>query len=228
MERRRPPKTIRILAFDDNDELDVIGPYEILHTAGLVLGGMTPALPVPDVAIVSVKDSTAKPDVVRGIHGLTFGTRPWSDGEKPDILIVAGGGYGRKDAHGNPIGIGKVMKNPHFTGVIRAQHDEGRTVASVCTGAFGLVAADIVKGRRMTTHPVGVDALAAAGAHVLNPDWQARVVDDGNIISCGGVTSGTDESLYLVESFWPDTPSLVSDLRDYIDYRFTATIARPA
>ena len=63
---------------------------------------------------------------------------------------------------------------------------------------------------------------------MLNPDWEARVVDDGNIISCGGVTSGTDESLYLVESFWPDTPSLVSDLRDYIDYRFSATIARPA
>ncbi|MEA2689460.1 MAG: hypothetical protein QOJ39_2535 [Candidatus Eremiobacteraeota bacterium] len=225
MGRRQPPKTIRILAFDDNDELDVIGPYEMLDTTRKILQEMT--LPAPDIAIVSVKDSTAQPNMVRGFHGLTFGTRPWTDADKPDLLIVAGGGYKQQKPGSPPIGICKQMTNPHFTSVIRAQYDAGRQLAAVCTGAFGLVGAGLVKDRRMTTHPVAIDDLAAAGAHVLNPDWEARVVDDGNIISCGGVTSGTDEALYLVEAFWPEKPSLVNSLRSYVDYNFRATVSGP-
>ena len=217
MAARTPPKTIRILAFDDNDELDVIAPYEMLVTIGKILPDHA-----PDVRIVSVKGTTAKPNVVRGIHGLTFGTERWKDDE-PDILIVAGGGYGLHPA----VGITKQMHNPDFTGVIRKQHAAGRQLVSVCTGAFGLVGAGVVKGRRMTTHPVAVDALAQAGAHVLNPDWEARVVDDGDIISCGGVTSGTDEALYLAEAFWPGVPSLIGDLRAWVDYNFVATVAPP-
>jgi transcriptional regulator GlxA family with amidase domain len=223
VERRRPPRTIRILAFDDNDELDVIAPYEMLDTARKILQGQN--LPAPDVRIVSVKGTTEKPDVVRGFHGLTFGTQPWTEGERPDLLIVAGGGY-KQNPKGTPaIGISKQMNNPDFTAVILTQHEEGRALASVCTGAFGLVGAGIVQGRRMTTHPVALDDLAKAGAHVLNPDWEARVVDDGDIISCGGVTSGTDEALYLVEAFWPDKPSLIGSLRGYVDYYFRATVA---
>ena len=78
----------------------------------------------------------------------------------------------------------------------------------------------------MTTHPVALDDLAQAGAHVLNPDWEARVVDDGDIVSCGGVTSGTDEALYIVQAFWPEMPSLASDVRSYVDYYFRATVAQ--
>jgi transcriptional regulator GlxA family with amidase domain len=214
---RTPPKTIRILAFDDNDELDVIAPYEMLVTIGKILPDQA-----PDVRIVSVKGTIAKANVVRGIHGLTFGTELWKDDE-PDILIVAGGGYGLDPA----VGIMKQMHNPDFTGVIRKQHAAGRQLVSVCTGAFGLAGAGVVKGRRMTTHPVAVDELAKKyGAHVLNPDWGARVVDDGDIISCGGVTSGTDEALYLAEAFWPGVPSLISSARDWVDYHFAAKVAK--
>jgi transcriptional regulator GlxA family with amidase domain len=217
----RAPRTIHILAFDDNDELDVIGPYEILMTAGRLLKrlGVEP----PEVTIVSVPGTTADPTVVRGINGLKFGTRPLGKDEKPDLLIATGGGY---DAADPPIGISKQMNNPDFTGVIAAQHDEGRRVASVCTGAFGLAGAGIVKGRTMTTHPATVDDLVKFGARVLNPDTTARVVDDGDIVSCGGVTSGTDETLYLVRTYWPEHPSLETSLRDYIDYYFYATVLK--
>jgi transcriptional regulator GlxA family with amidase domain len=219
---RRPPQTIRILAFDDNDELDVIGPYEILDTTAKVLRGNK--RPAPDVRIVSVPGTTADPHVVRGFHGLTFGTTPWDADECPDLLIVAGGGYEQNAPGTPPIGISKQMHNRAFTAVIRAQHEAGRAIASVCTGAFGLVGAGIVTGRRMTTHPAAIDDLARAGARVLNPDWEARVVDDGDIISCGGVTSGTDEALYLIDAFWPEMPSLVGLVRSYIDYPFRATV----
>jgi transcriptional regulator GlxA family with amidase domain len=212
---RIPPRSIHLLAFDDNDELDVIGPYEILRTIGKIL-----KQGAPEVSIVSVPGTTKDPKVVHGIHGLTFGTRPLEAGEKPDLLIVAGGGYG------TGTGIDKQRYDKEFTGVIRRQLEEGRQLASVCTGAFGLVGAEVVRGRTMTTHPVAVDALAKAGARVLNPDAEARVVDDGEIISCGGVTSGTDEALYIASAFWPAMPSLETALRDWIDYYFYAKVVR--
>lgn len=218
MADRSPPTKIRILAFDDADELDAIAPYEILVTVGQILKNA----PL-DVKIVSVNGTTKDPNVVAGIHGLTFGTEPWDDCE-PEILIVVGGGYGEKT---KDVGIKKVMGIKAFTGVIAEQNRAGRQLVSVCTGAFGLVGAGVVAGRRMTTHPLALDDLAAKGARVLNPDWQARVVDDGNIISCGGVTSGTDVALYLAEAFWPGAPSLISRLRGIVDYNFVATVAVP-
>ena len=110
--------------------------------------------------------------------------------------------------------------------MIQRQFDRQQTVVSVCTGAFGLVGAGIVSGRHMTTHPGVLDMLVAAapGLHVLNPDWDARVVDDGRIISCGGVTSGINEALYLVQKLWPDDPQLVSDVRGFVDFQYQTTL----
>lgn len=220
MIQRTPPQRITILAFDDNDELDVIGPYEILRTAARLLSEADQ--PAPEVMIASVKGMVAANDVVHGINGLSFGTTPWESLPQPDVLIVAGGGWGSEP----PVGIAKFQSYAPFTTAIRSHLSAGRQVMSVCTGAFGLVGAGVVSGRRMTTHPVAVDALAKAGAIVLNPDSDARVVDDGDIISCGGVTSGTDEMLYFLEAFWPQRPSLASDVRSYIDYNFVANVAR--
>lgn len=218
MADRTPPSKIRILAFDDADELDAIAPYEMLVTIGKLL----PKAPL-DVRIVSVEGTTKHRSFAKGIHGLKFGTQPWDDCE-PEILIVVGGGYGVKTSD---VGIKKQMCDKAFTGVIAEQHSAGRQLVSVCTGAFGLVGAKVVHGRRMTTHPLALDDLARAGARVLNSDWEARVVDDGNIISCGGVTSGTDLALYLAEAFWPAEPSLISTLRGIVDYNFVAAVAKP-
>jgi transcriptional regulator GlxA family with amidase domain len=58
--------------------------------------------------------------------------------------------------------------------------------------------AGILKGRNVTTHAAALDALQKAGAHTI----QARVVDDGDIISSAGVTSGLDLALYVIERFF--------------------------
>ena len=96
------------------------------------------------------------------------------------------------------------------------------TIAFEPLSAFGLAGAKVVAGRRMTTHPAFVNQLAAMGADVINPDWGARVVDEDGIVSCGGVTSGIDEALYLIETLWPQDPQLVADVRSYIDYPYRA------
>jgi transcriptional regulator GlxA family with amidase domain len=60
-----------------------------------------------------------------------------------------------------------------------------------------LAAAGITGGRRVTTHHVAIDDLRATGADVV----EARFVDDGDVVTAGGVTSGIDLALHLVARF---------------------------
>jgi transcriptional regulator GlxA family with amidase domain len=71
----------------------------------------------------------------------------------------------------------------------------GTTVATVCGGSLILAMAGLINGRNATTHHQGLDLLGASGAHAI----RARVVDDGDLVSAGGVTSGLDLGLYLLE-----------------------------
>jgi len=66
---------------------------------------------------------------------------------------------------------------------------------SVCTGALLLGAAGFLEGRRATTHPAALTELAPYCAAVL----KERVVDDGSVITAGGVSSSLDLGLHVVE-----------------------------
>jgi transcriptional regulator GlxA family with amidase domain len=71
-------------------------------------------------------------------------------------------------------------------------------MASVCTGAMLLSAAGITRGRPATTHHVALEALRGEGARIMD----ARVVDDGDLITAGGVTAGIDLALWFVERYF--------------------------
>lgn len=226
MTSRTAPKSIFLLAFDDCDQLDVTGPYEVLTQARQMLEDQKE--PAPDVWIVSIPGTVADPNgVVRASTGLRFESKPWSDAEQPDVLIVAGGTV-------DPgTGIAKLADDASFTGRIAAQHASGRTVVSVCTGAFGVVGAQITAGRHLTSHPGVLDMLADFAAQknprndpvrLVNPDWEARVVDAGDLISCGGVSSGIDEAFYLINAYCGQ--SLEYNVRAFIDYPYRATLGR--
>jgi uncharacterized protein (DUF427 family) len=70
-------------------------------------------------------------------------------------------------------------------------------MAGVCTGVMLLARAGVVDERPATTHRAAWADLAETGARVLGE----RVVDDGNLVTAGGVTSGIDLALRLVERF---------------------------
>ena len=83
---------------------------------------------------------------------------------------------------------------------LRAQHAEGTVVASVCAGAFVLAETGLMKGRRATTHWAFAEQLAR-----LFPDIDVAedqmVLDDGDIVTAGGILAWTDLGLTLVERF---------------------------
>jgi cyclohexyl-isocyanide hydratase len=107
----------------------------------------------------------------------TFATCPTLD------LICVPGGFGVVGA----IGDRETLE------FVRRQASAAKYVTSVCTGAFVLGAAGLLKGRRATTHWAYTDLLPLVGASYE----KERIVRDGNVITAGGVTSGIDFGLSI-------------------------------
>jgi transcriptional regulator GlxA family with amidase domain len=170
---------IDIILFDGFDELDAIAPYEVLRTAAQLGAAL-------DVTLVGAHG----PATITASHGtrIVVGRGPSEDA---DLLLVPGGGY----FHG--AGIRAELERGVLPRIVAAAHARGATVGSVCTGAMLLAATGLTAGRRMTTHQFAIDDLRASGAEVV----EARFVDDGDIVSAGGVTAGIDLALHLVQRF---------------------------
>lgn len=80
---------------------------------------------------------------------------------------------------------------------LRAAHERGARVVSICTGAFVLAAAGLLDGRRATTHWRHADLLAKRYPRVtVDPD--VLYIDDGGVFTAAGKASGMDLCLHLV------------------------------
>lgn len=166
---------IDVVLFDGWDELDALAPYEVFSTAGA------------DVALVTLEG--ARP--VTGAHGATVqATGPLREGT--DVVLVPGGGWNTRA----PAGALAQARNPVMRDAITAAHRRGAIVAGVCTGGMILAAAGVLEGRAAVTHADGIQELRDDGVDVRP---EARVVDAGDIVTCGGVTAGLDLALHLVQ-----------------------------
>ncbi|MFF3451106.1 helix-turn-helix domain-containing protein [Streptomyces sp. NPDC002667] len=86
---------------------------------------------------------------------------------------------------------------PALVDAVRAAHEAGARVASLCTGAFVLAAAGLLDGRRATTHWAHTRALAARHPRVtVDPD--VLYVDDGGVLTSAGKAAAMDLCLHLV------------------------------
>ena len=94
-----------------------------------------------------------------------------------------------------PVLLARTLGTPLPALLKRAMDDPGVTVAAVCGGSLVLAMSGLLEGRHATTHHLGLDMLDATGAHAV----AARVVDDGDLVTGAGVTSGLDLGLYLLE-----------------------------
>ncbi len=97
-----------------------------------------------------------------------------------------------------PEGAWSQAERGEIPAAIAARHAAGTTVASVCTGALLLARSGILDGRRATTNPGALDDLRAHGAIEV---IEARVVDDGDILTAGAPACGLDLALRLLERF---------------------------
>ncbi len=168
--------TAEVVLFDGFDELDAIGPYEVLANGARAGADL-------ETRLVTLEPTA----VVTASHGLRVGP----DGVlgEPDLLLVPGGGWTTGDG-----GVRRVVERGRLPDAVAAVHEAGTTVASVCTGAMVLEAAGLLEGRPAITHHGAIDDLAET-ADVTD----ARVVDDGDVLTAGGVTSGLDLALWLLE-----------------------------
>lgn len=86
---------------------------------------------------------------------------------------------------------------PDLVAAVRAAHDAGARVASLCTGAFVLAAAGLLDGRRATTHWAHTDQLAARHPDIdVDPD--VLYVDNGSVLTSAGKAAALDLCLHLV------------------------------
>src|SRR5829696_4049609 len=172
---------VAVVVFEGFDELDAIGPLEVLRNAAAM--GATDL----SVALVAL-DGAAE---VTGSHGLRVRTDGRLDPDRTDLLVVPGGGWNDRGAHG----AWAEAERGELPAAIAAAAEGGAVVATVCTGAMLAATAGLTRGRPAITHHGAVEDLRASGAQVV----EARVVDDGDLVSAGGVTSGIDLALWLVE-----------------------------
>ena len=164
-----------IVVFDGFDDLDAIGPLEILTAAGFPTRVVRPA---------------GHARTVHSAHGLVLDVA--AELGSPALVLVPGGGW--LDA---AAGVRDQCEGP-LPAALAALHDAGSVVASVCTGAMLLARAGLLTGRPAVTNRNALDDLAAAGADVRR---DARVVDDGSIVTGGGPAAGIDLAIRLVARF---------------------------
>jgi transcriptional regulator GlxA family with amidase domain len=171
-----------ILLFDGFDELDAIGPWEVLGGLAKVRDDVTARL----VTLEGAREVNADNGATVTAHGALS--------ERPHVLIVPGGGWLDR----SPQGAWAQAERGEIPAAIATRHAGGTTVASVCTGALLVARSGILDGRRATTNPRALDDLRSHGTiEVL----EARVVDDGDILTAGAPVCGIDLALRLLERF---------------------------
>jgi transcriptional regulator GlxA family with amidase domain len=172
---------IEIAIYPGFDEVDAVGPFE-------VLSNVTHTHPELEVELVGGHG----PDEIVAGHGMRVVTAKGMS-DAADLIVIPGGGWVRGG------GVREQYEQRTLAERLHGLYNGGVAMASVCTGGILLAQAGILDGRPATTHHAALDHLAEMGADV---DRQARVVDDGDVLTCGGVTSGLDLAFHLIDREW--------------------------
>jgi cyclohexyl-isocyanide hydratase len=160
---------VGFVIFPDLTQLDFTGPLQVLAR-----------LPDSTTHIVAKSAAPVPSDCGLGL----VPTHTFADCPPLDLICVPGGAAG----------VVGAIADRATVDFVRRQAADAKFVTSVCTGAFVLGVAGLLKGRRATTHWGYTDLLPLVGATYE----KARIVRDGNVITAGGVTSGIDFGLSVV------------------------------
>ncbi|SFC93579.1 DJ-1/PfpI family protein [Streptomyces aidingensis] len=171
---------MHIVVFDGAEELDFTAPFEVFSAASMH----------SEHGVEVDYVTTGEPREITGAYGShTRVTRRWAP-EEADIVVVPGGGYRRRQGPG----IWSEIADGTLPGALAAAPRRGLVISSLCTGAIVLGAAGLTAGRPCTTHHGAAATLQEQGGILVD----ARVVDDGDLVTAGGITSGLELALWLV------------------------------
>lgn len=195
-----PTLTIGIPVYDGVDLLDVAAPCEVFNWMAQAVAESTTLPPAVRQAAITVHVLAKTTAPVRTRAGLPIvPTAAFDEVPGLDLLWVPGG---------DPAALKTLMADEDFLRRLRLWAGGARIVASVCEGALLLAAAGLLDGYRATTHWAFIPCLKEyEKVHVVGgPDcWPRYVVDpptpagSGTRVTGGGVSSGLDEALKLVE-----------------------------
>lgn len=170
-------RRIGILLFPDVEELDAVGPWE-------VLAFWTSYFPQDGWDVFAF---SAESGPVRCAKGLTV-VPQYSEADRPefDVLICPGGK-----------GTRPLLSDSALLEWMRRRAAEDVLMTSVCTGSLIYAAAGLLADRPATTHWAALDDLKVLDTTIdVRPD--DRFVDDGDVITASGVSAGIDMALHLV------------------------------
>lgn len=175
---RGTTRTIGVVLFPDVEELDAVGPWDVLAT-------WTRQHP-DDRWSVTTLSRTGDPVVCA--KGLVLTPHhAFADAPHLDVVVHPGGR-----------GTRPQLADAAHLDWVRAQAGTATLMTSVCTGSLVYAAAGLLRGRPATTHWGSLDELARLDPTTdVRPD--ERWVDDGDVITSAGVSAGIDMALHLVD-----------------------------
>ena len=162
------------LLFPDLEELDFVGPWEIIGVWGEFFEG-----PEHRLTISQSGDEVQCAKGLRIVPDYSFDSCP-----PLDYLLIPGGWGTRKE-----------VANKELIKFVKEKAESCKHVLSVCTGAFILQAAGLLEGKRATTHWRSLDRLREFQEVTV---MEQRLVRDGNLWTAAGISAGIDLALAFV------------------------------
>lgn len=188
-------KHIGIVLFTEVEELDAIGPWEVLSS-------WTQQFPQDGYAVTCLSRAGG---LVQCAKGLTIqASHSFDDAPPLDVLIYPGGQ-----------GTRPQLSDDGQLGWLRRQRATVPLMTSVCTGSLVFAAAGLLAHRPATTHWAALDLLAELDP-TIDVRGDERFVDDGDTITASGVSAGIDMALHLIVRL--AGPDRARQVRRYIQY----------
>jgi len=188
------PVRIAIAVFAGAEELDFVGPWEVLAAWRFLYPD--------DVDVFLVGETTEPVTCAKGMRVLP--DRTWDDAGEVDVLVYPGGR-----------GTRAQLGDDELRGRLRRLKDSGTLMTSVCTGALVYADAGLLDGRPAATYHSAFEELLPLGRDI-EPRPDDRFVDDGDVITAAGVSAGIDMALHLVGRL--ASPEKAREVRRYIQY----------
>ena len=192
-------RRIGIFIFDDVEELDFVGPFEVFSMINTVLE-YEGKLPAVEVVLISETG-----DDITGIKGMRTGAHAaMADIQSLDIICIPGGQGARTE-----------IKKDNVINWVKEISQSCEWVTSVCTGSFILSKAGLTNGKRIATYWGAFDEFKRLGLSG-NLQHDVRYVRDGNVVTSAGVSAGIDMALWLTGQMF--TPQFARKVQRGMQY----------